>query len=623
MSTPARGSKGKRIAPDAPSVGIVDRSSLDPITFEVLRNALASVVNDMGAMLEKVAFSTVVSEARDFSGALCTRRGELITQGEHDLPFIGGTNSSRVKAVLDLIPMKAINPGDLFIHNDSFLGGTHAQDVSVVMPVFWKNELFAFVLTSAHWPDMGGPVPGSFNSEARSTYEEALLVPPIHIVREGEHDEEVERLILRNVRTPEVAKGDLRGMIEACRTGDERLRALLARYDPDLVDEEIETLLDYAEGLLRDEFRRLPDGTYSWTDYIDFDPGAGTGEPVQVGLDVTIAGDGAIFDFSRTAPQGTGPINAPPSATRSACMVGLKSLFPHVPFNEGLLRPVELKIPERSVVGAQYPAPISGVAANAGEKVTSCIQGCFIQVIPERAMACPTSLINSCFGGYDPRPERQTEYVMYLWLEGGWGARPGKKDNHTAMIPLGSGARTQEAEVLERVYPVIIEGHSFLPDSEGAGRHRGGFGVTMPLHLTDGDATLMVQGDRGRVQGWGYAAGLAPLGNRMVYAAGTDEEEDVGVMRAGFRVKAGRSFQYWQGGGGGWGHPHDRPTEWVLEDVINELISVDRARDVYGVEIEVQDAEALAYAVDEEATQRLRSVGREQAGNEPGETARP
>jgi N-methylhydantoinase B len=221
-------------------------------------------------------------------------------------------------------------------------------------------------------------------------------------------------------------------------------------------------------------------------------------------------------------------------------------------------------------------------------------------------MACPSNLVNICLGGLDPRPGKNRDYVMYCWLAGGWGARSIAGDNQTMLVPLAAGTKIQPAEFLEREYPIRVEGYGMRPNSEGAGRFRGGFGLSFPIRLTHGEAILSVQGDRGRYTPWGFAGGLSPIGNGMIYQPGTEEEENIGVMRAGFRVHAGALLDYWQGGGGGWGSPLDRAPELVLRDVENELVSVDRAKDVYGVVLRLVDADLNTYEVDEETTAELR-----------------
>lgn len=601
MSTTAGGTGGARS---------VIPSGLDPITFEVLSNAFSSVIDEMGIMLEKVSFSTVTSEARDYSCALANAAGDIVSRGVGDLPLIGGTLHHRVKGILAHIPLDDIREGDVLLHNDPYIGGTHLQDVTALIPIFWEGELVALSHAASHWPDVGGPVPGSFNSEATSSHGEALVIPPVHIVRQGVWNVELERMILRNVRIPQVIQGDLRGLIEAVRTGEQQLHKLLAKYGVETIKAAMNAFMDYSEALLRQEIAKLPDGTVSWSDAIDRDPGARTDAPVPIGLDLTIDGDRAIFDFARSGPQGKGPINCTRSATWSGVIATVKAIFPHVPLNDGFMRALEVRLPDNCVLNAQYPAPVSGHAANSAEKIVSCVHGCFIQLVPERGMACPTNLVNISLFGHDERPGRDSDYVMYLWLCGGWGGRPVAGDNHTFMMPLAAGTRMQFAEVLERVYPVRIVGYGLKPDSEGAGQHRGGFALHSPFLVTHGEATINAQGDREVTPNWGFAGGQPSLGNHLEYAPGLPQNENIGVMRAGFRVEPEVLVDYWQGGGGGWGDPFARDPARVVDDVRNGLVTVARAREAYGVAVEIVDERLLVIEVDEAETARLRAAAR-------------
>jgi N-methylhydantoinase B len=581
---------------------------LDPITFEVLANAFSAIVDDMGVMLEKVSFSTVTHLGKDYSCVLATPEGDVFARGAGGLCLITGTAGPRIKAVLELIDDDDIDDGDVFLINDPFLGGTHAQDVGAVMPVFVDGELVCHVMAASHWPDVGGPVPGSFNSSADSTHAESMLITPIHIVREGKLDREVERLIFRNTRIPQILRGDLRGMIEACRTGRDRYRRLNDKYGAELMAAQQRAQLEHSERLLRQAIEGLPDGTWSFTDWIDRDPASSSDEPVAVGLDMTIEGDRLIADFSRSGRQCIGPVNASLWATRASVMTALKEIFHEIPWNDGFEGVVDLRVPPGTCVSAEYPRPVSGVAASPAEKVLACVHGAMIQIIPERAMACPTNLVNVSIDGIDERPgSAGGQWVMYIWLAGGWGARPGRRDAHTHLIPLGPGTNLQPAETLERIFPVRFDAMELKPDSEGAGRHRGGFALRCPWRVTHGDATVNVQGDRQKLPGWGVSGGLPALGNDLIYAADTDNPQRIQIMSAGNAVAEGVLVDHWQSGGGGWEDPLTRPPEWVLDDVQNGLVSIQRARDVYGVVI-VDAEDALEMTVDEGATASLRSA---------------
>jgi N-methylhydantoinase B len=239
--------------------------------------------------------------------------------------------------------------------------------------------------------------------------------------------------------------------------------------------------------------------------------------------------------------------------------------------------------------------------------ITACVFGCYLQMLPERSMACSGNMTNMVVGGFDPRPGYGRDFVMYLWKEGGYGARPGKKDNHTAISLYASGTRNEPVEVQERVYPILTHNYEFITDSAGAGYHRGGIGVARDFELTDGDATLSVLGSRGVEPVWGWDGGLPALGSGLVYDAGGPDEWEVGVMRSGVHAREKRTIRFWEGGGGGWRDPRTRPPEWVLDDVIDGFVSIEKARELYGVEVRIVDEDAALYEIDAEATATLRS----------------
>ncbi|MFN8231917.1 MAG: hydantoinase B/oxoprolinase family protein [Actinomycetota bacterium] len=357
---------------------------------------------------------------------------------------------------------------------------------------------------------------------------------------------------------------------------------------------------------MREELRKLPDGTWSFTDYIDRDPVGDSEEPIPVHLEMTIDGDRLIMDLSQTGAQARGPVNCTASAARSAIMAGVHAIFHEIPWNEGLEWAVELTLKAETVVNAEYPRPVSGMAASPGEKVLACVHGCMVQILPERSMACPTNLVNVNIFGFDTRPDHDgEEFVMYLWLAGGWGGRPGKRDAHTSLFPMGPSTNLQPVEFLEQMYPVSFYSFELKPDSEGPGRHRGGFALQCPWQATHGEATVNVQGDRQRLHGWGVDGGWPHEGTDLVYAPGTEDERRIDVMSANNHVAPRTRVDYWQSGGGGWRDPFTRPPDWVLDDVRNGLVSPTRARDVYGVEIEPAD-DPLDLKVDLGKTEELR-----------------
>jgi N-methylhydantoinase B len=559
---------------------------IDSITFQVLNNAFSSIVDEMGALVQKCAFSIVVGDGRDYSGTICNADGDLIASGSTDLPAHLGTIPFTVKGTLDWIGRpkeEYFEPGDIVVINDAYIGGTHNNDVRLVMPLFLEGRIVAFVQNSAHWPDIGGHVPGTFDPNARSSHGEGLIIPPIHLVREGTIDRDLVRFILRNVRTPEVAYGDLMAQIGAVRLGVRRLEELIDAYGLDVIEREMTALIAYSERLLREEFRKLPDGSYSFTAWLDKDPAADTDEPVKVRMELRIDGDGATYDFSGSDPEAKGAINGPISTTVSAAVVATKGVFPWIPMNQGVFRAIDFVLPEGLVCSARYPAPISGMAAAIFPAVTDCVLGTFIQLIPERCMAGPAGIANTVAGGYDPRPGFEHEFVVYIWLEGGWGGRPAKRDNHVSMCIYATSATNQPMEQQERLVPIMFDAYRMEQDSFGAGLHRGAPGVTKVWHYTHGDVVFSSLGDGERFGPWGYAGGGDGPGQKLVYAPDTDEEAHVGMFCTGMTVKRGRQMLFFNSGGGGWGDPLARPAEWVLEDVAAGLLSPEAALRDYGV----------------------------------------
>jgi N-methylhydantoinase B len=582
----------------------------DPILFQVLKSAFASIVDEMGALIQRVAISLVVSEGRDYCGTICTRAGDLVASGTTDLPAHLGTHPFTIRGMLRWVgkePEDYLRPGDVVIMNDAYLGGTHNHDVRVIMPVYFGERIAALVINSSHWTDVGGHVPGTFDPAAKSSHGEGLIIPPCHLVSEGEMNRELVDLILRNIRVPEETYGDMLAQVGAIRLGEKRLQELREAYGEELVLSAMREVIDYSEGLLRSEFQRLPDGTWETEAFADSDPGIPGSGPVAMRMSLTIADNRATYDFRRSDPQAKGAINAPVACTVSAAMVATKAVFPHVPMNQGVFNAIDFVFPERpSLVNAEYPAPISGMAAAVFPGVVNCVLRAYAHAVPERCMAGPTGLTNITWGGHDGRPGYDRDYVCYLWLEGGWGGRPARRDNHTAMTLFATSATNQPVELHEVSAPVVFDCYRLETDSGGPGASRGSNGVTRRWHVTHGDAVLSCLGS-GQLHGpWGFAGGRDAPPNRFVYAPGTPEAANIGMFVTGYDVAEGQILEYRQAGGGGWGDPFARDPAWVLEDVVDGYVSVEGARRDYGVVVEHGPD---GHRIDEEATIQLREAG--------------
>ncbi len=388
-------------------------TALDPVTFEVLKNAFASVCNEMSLAMEMSAYSLVISEGADYSGTLYDSDGHLICQGEFDLPAHCGTVPFTVQATLDAVGRENMRPGDIYIMNDPYLGGTHNNDMRTIKPVFHDGEIVGFVANTGHWPDVGGAVPGTLFLKARSAYEEGLRIPPVRIVRGGEMDEALVEVMLANMRVAAERRGDLNAHFASVNAGERRLLELIEKYGAGTVAAAMREYQDYAERLFRAEIAALPDGVYEWDDYIDYDPNAETEEPLHLHLTLTIAGDQITYDFTGTDPAAKSAVNCTFPATVSCLFISTRAIFSHVPLNHGLLRAMEVIAPEHTLVRAVHPEPVSGLAAAAFEKVINCALGVYSLMAPERTMACSFNLINVTWGGHNTATGR--DFVAYVW----------------------------------------------------------------------------------------------------------------------------------------------------------------------------------------------------------------
>lgn len=581
----------------------------DPILFQVINSALSSVTDEMGALIRRAAFSLVVSEGSDYSGTISNNRGDLVASGTTDLAAHLGTVPFTVKGTLDWIgvpPSEYFRPGDVVLLNDPYIGGTHHNDMRTLMPVFLDGELAAFVQNSAHWTDIGGHVPGTFDPNALSSFGEGLAVPPVHIVKEGIFQSEVADLILRNVRLADQARGDLLTQIGVVRLGVRRMEELAARYGADTIVQAMDEFIEYSEALLREEFRKLPDGSWDVETFIDRDPGSDSESPLPVRMTLQISGDRAVMDFSASAGPARGAVNASEAVTVSGAVTTLKMIFPHIPMNQGVFKAVDFVLPRSTLLSATFPAPVSGCAAGVYPAVADCVLKAFIGLIPERCMAGPTGLLNMVMGGLDTRKaDDGEEFVMYLWLEGGWGGRPGRKDNAVAMTTFATTSTNQPIELQERLYPVLFECYRIEEDSAGAGWHRGGPGVTRRWSFPDTDVVLSALGDGEKFGPWGWAGGRDARPNRFVAAPGTDHELNIGMYRTNLLVPAGTLLDCFQPGGGGFGDPFTRSIDYVIEDVVDGYVSLAGAARDYGVAV-LAGPETNAVVLDAAATESLR-----------------
>jgi N-methylhydantoinase B len=597
--------------PQAPTAGatnpaLAHQRSLDPVTFEVLKNAFTTAVDLMSEQILRTCYSFVIY-SRDFSSALCDGQGNTVMQGSQDIAVHVGTLHFQCKAVLEQFGSD-IHPGDVFAINDPYRGGTHFNDVSFIRPIFVGEEIIAFAQNKGHWADIGGRVPGSFDVTATEHFGEGLRIPAIKVFDRGVFRYDVAALLVENTRSPDIGLGDLHAQSEATSICEREILRLVERYGKDTIVAAMAEVQDYVERIVRTRVADLPDGTWSTTDYLDADAGRGEGL-VPIKVTMTISGDQVSYDLAGSAPAVASFLNCGFGTAFSAIYAGTKTFFPDIPLNSGFYRAVTADIgPEGSVVNAGWPHAVTGFCSGPYEKLMNAIFEIWSQIVPERALACCFNLEYLLVGGRDSRTKDESFFMWYDWMAGGWGGRASKDGSGATAPAFGVGLAVQPLEGQERLSPVLTTQHSIVTDSGGPGRYRGGVGVEKGGKLTDASHTVMSYCcDRARSITWGINGGLPSIPHGVWLNKGTDQERFLGSVFSSVPVVPGDSFTRPSAGGGGYGDPLERDIQAVVDDVIDGYVSIERAAADYGVVVTAVDPEVDEYAVDHDATTALRA----------------
>ena len=581
----------------------------DPITYEVLRNAFAAVCNEMALVVAKTAYSTPINEGRDFAGTVYDRHGKLVSQGETDLPAFVGLTMLTVPEVIRAIGLENMEPGDIYMVNDPYVASTHCNDIHQVRPIFHDGQLVAFTASTAHWSDVGGVAPGSLNCRARSHFEEGVRIPALKIYRQGVLNKDILTILLANMRESWERIGDLNAQIAAVKAGEARIRALIAKHGLETVLTAMEEVQNHSERLARASWVSLPDGVYEGEDRVDQD--VHTGEPKLIKLKLTVAGDHAVFDLTESDTAAESGINCTIAATTSAVFLGLASILPPMPMNAGVMRTVEIKAKRGSIVWAQPPSAVSGLAATSMECVIGCVVQALSAALPERGAATPFSILNTVFAGFDTRPEFQSSFINYVWGFGGLGAVRSHDGANVVGSPYTASTQNIPAELQERRYPVLWRSYGFVQDSGGPGTTRGGVGLIQLVEFPYAAGTISCIGDRERFGPPGIFGGEEGAKAGLVLNRGSENERNIGIFSVNEPAAVGESITFWSAGGGGYGDALKRPVESVLEDVKDEYVTVAAARAQYGVVVNEIDQRALEYQLDLPATEKLRAELRE------------
>ncbi len=571
---------------------------IDPVTLAVIHSGLQQVCNEMDLAFVRAAFSPVISEALDRSDGIYHKdTGELIAQGELGLPVFVGTMQFGTQEVIKRA--KDLRPGDTYIVNDPYLGGTHLMDVRFVKPFFYQGELFAWLANTGHWPDIGGAVPGGFSANATEVEQEGLRLPPVKLFKKGVMDEEILSIILSNIRIADQRIGDIKAQAAALNVGERRLTELLDRYGRDTVERAIAELRKRAEQQMRAKISQIPDGTYEGTAYVDSD--GVVDEPLEIAMKITKQDTDLTFDMSGSSPPCLGPMNSVIATTRSSVYLAIKHIFPEVPINAGTFAPLNVLDPKGTFLYAEYPRPVSGCAAEVSQRIAEAVFAALTPAIPDLLFAAPAGTSgNFAVGGHDPKTGRA--YVMYLISGGGYGGSRDGDGISNGCSTIGI-SKTTPIEIIEQRYPVLIEYYALHEGSGGPGEQRGGFGVTYKVKLRRGLATASFVMDHGRTGPLGALGGRNGGVNKVVVTRNGENYHPPHLSKdQGIAIGPGDTITVSTPGGGGFGDPMARDPALVARDVKRGYYTVAEAEDGFGV---VLDPET--FAIDETATRSRRA----------------
>lgn len=533
--------------------------AIDPVTLAVLQGRLEQIADEMDATLYRSAFNPIIAEAHDAChGLYDAATGDTLVQGTTGLPVFVGAMAFAVRAAIAAAGARdGLRDGDVWLFNDPYEGGTHANDFKLVRPLFHRGRLVCHLASAAHWHDVGGAVPGNYNPAATECWQEAVQVPPVRIVRDGALQDDVLAILMANTRLPDSLRGDLAGQLAALELGARRTAELLDEHGADVVLGALAALRARAATLMREHVAALPDGRWRFDDVLDND--GITDAPLAIALDLQVAGDRLTLDFSRSAPACAGPVNISRATAVAACYVALKHLFPDVPANAGVLDAVEIVIPEGLVISAQRPRPVGGYTETI-LRMIDVVFGAAAQADPDRAVAHAYGTINALsVAGLRTDPARRGQrWVMFSFFGGGHGAHADGDGLNHGNAPI-SMATIPPLEILEAAYPVCFTRWALRDGSGGDGTHRGGLGAVYEIELLEQDAQAFLFGERARSAPKGVAGGGDAAPNRFGWHhEGRWHEPPMGSKMLGIRLARGDRLRLCTPGGGGWGPPAAR-----------------------------------------------------------------
>jgi N-methylhydantoinase B/oxoprolinase/acetone carboxylase alpha subunit len=586
----------------------------DPITLQVIREGLVSLCRSMGYTMSRTAYSPILSEGFDFSCALFDGTGEMVAQAEFN-PVHLGSMPYAVEWSVKEIGLDNLEPGDVILHNDAYRGGTHLTDFTMMAPVFFQGRLVAIPATRGHQIDVGGMAPGGFPGDATEIFQEGLRVPPVRVHRRGREVEDIWKMLLANIRVPHIIHGDFRAMFGSLKTAERKIYDYCNKYGVQRFEQALIDIKDYSERRMRKEIARLPDGIYEFEDVLDDDGISDV--PLTIKCRLIVDGEIVVADFDGSSAQCDGPVNATFGVTASQVYSVLFMISdPSLPSNHGCFRPIKILAPPGSVVNANYPAAVFGGNVETSSRIMDVLLGCFAQCVPERVVG---SSFGTCqnFTAGSPHDELDEYSIIYIYHEGGWGARA-TRDGLTAEInPVGNDMN-QPVEIFESRFPWLYHEYTLNENSGGPGRHRGGLGIRQRLELRSDVGTMSLIADRFKNPPYGVLGGRSPnpsecrhYNDFRIKMPTSETFEHVSELFgtvspskwARKRIHKGTVVENTTTGGGGYGNPYERDPSYVRNDVIDGYVTRDSALDDYGVVLDDSNV------IDPDATRHIRSDG--------------
>ena len=559
----------------------------------------------MSTVLQRASFSPILADMVDFSNAIHDYEAKLLSQAANCPVHLAAMKFS-AEAIIAKYPVAQMQPGDVYIVNDPYQGGTHINDITFLMPIFFEGDILGFAVSRGHWMDLGGGAAGGQAFGGTHIAGEGLRLPPLKLYDAGQVREDLLAIILNNTRTPHFVKGDLQAHVGCLKAAQQEMERAAEKYGVATLKAAMKQLQEYTERIVRKSIAEMPDGEYEAEEYADTD--GHSEQPIPIKVKLIIKGSDIIVDFAGTGPVVKGAINSPYANTASATLYSLQFfLAPHAPQNQGMFNPITIRLPENCWLNAKWPAPALGCTTLTSSKITSAIWQALAKACPERITGSTNAECN-WFVSSVVSPDGATNVFSDL-PAGGWGGTPYADGMNVTEDPLGN-CMNMPAESAELLFPIAYEAFELRTDSGGPGRHRGGLGAVFKVRYL-GDGELSMESARTLEGSPGVNGGQRSDVQRQIKIRADGSREVIGGLDEQGQWKSpllesvpfhrGETFMFESTGGGGWGNPLERDAAAVLDDVLDEYISLDAARRWYGVVID-----PASMTVDAAATTSLR-----------------